>query len=103
MSAVQPIIDEQHTEEVHLFREVPVTSIKGEALLLRRARGKDRKLTSCSLLSENHAMSDEDRALFDRLNIGAGTTTVIPHEKVVVNKGETMRTETIIHHVRPVS
>ncbi|GAA5991559.1 hypothetical protein JCM5350_002614 [Sporobolomyces pararoseus] len=73
---IQPIIDEQHTEEVHLFREVPVTSIK-----------------------ENHAMSDEDRALFDRLNIGAGTTTVIPHEKVVVNKGETMRTETIIHHV----
>ncbi|GAA5951346.1 hypothetical protein JCM3765_002450 [Sporobolomyces pararoseus] len=73
---IQPIIDEQHTEEVHLFREVPVTSIK-----------------------ENHAMSDEDRALFDRLNIGAGTTTIIPHEKVVVNKGETMRTETIIHHV----
>jgi hypothetical protein len=49
--------------------------------------------------AENHAMSDEDRALFERLNIGAGTTTIIPHDKVVVNKGETMRTETIIHHV----
>lgn len=45
-------------------------------------------------------MSDEDRALFERLNIGAGTTTIIPHDKVVVNKGETMRTEHIIHHVR---
>ncbi|GAA5887838.1 hypothetical protein JCM16303_007354 [Sporobolomyces ruberrimus] len=73
---IQPIVDEQHSEEVHLFREVPVTSIK-----------------------ENHAMSAEDKALFERLNIGAGTTTIIPHEKVVVNKGETMRTETIIHHV----
>jgi len=49
--------------------------------------------------AENHAMSDEDRALFERLNIGAGTTTIIPHDKVVVNKGETMRTETIVHHV----
>ncbi|GAA6020179.1 hypothetical protein JCM11491_005557 [Sporobolomyces phaffii] len=73
---IQPIVDEQHAEEVHLFREVPVTTIK-----------------------ENHAMSAEDRALFERLNIGAGTTTIIPHDKVVVNKGETMRTETIIHHV----
>ncbi|GAA5944171.1 uncharacterized protein JCM15063_000167 [Sporobolomyces koalae] len=73
---IQPIVDERHAEEVHLFREVPVTHIK-----------------------ENHAMSEEDRALFDRLNVGGGTTTIIPHEKVVINKGETMRTENIIHHV----
>jgi len=73
---IQPIIDEVHAEEVHLFREVPVTHIK-----------------------ENHAISPEDRALFDRLNIGESTTTIIPHDKVMVNKGETMRTEHIIHHV----
>ncbi|GAA6064310.1 hypothetical protein JCM10212_005047 [Sporobolomyces blumeae] len=73
---LQPIIDEVHTEAVTLFREVPVTHIK-----------------------ENHAASAEEKALFDRLNIGPSTTTIIPHDKVVVDKGETMRTEHIIHHV----
>jgi len=54
-------------------------------------------------LAENHAISPEDRALFDRLNIGESTTTIIPHDKVMVNKGETMRTEHIIHHVNSLS
>ncbi|GAA5978812.1 hypothetical protein JCM21900_002372, partial [Sporobolomyces salmonicolor] len=73
---VQPILDELHAEEVHLFRETPVTHIE-----------------------EKHASTDEDRALLARLNVGPGTTTVIPHERVVVDKGETMVTEHIIHHV----
>lgn len=73
---IQPIRDEVHTEQVHAFREVPLTYIK-----------------------ENHAASAEDRALFERLNIGPSTTTIIPHDKVVVDKGETMRSEHIIHHV----
>ncbi|GAA5930185.1 hypothetical protein JCM1841_000487 [Sporobolomyces salmonicolor] len=75
---VQPILDELHAEEVHLFRETPVTHIE-----------------------EKHASTHEDRALLARLNVGPGTTTVIPHERVVVDKGETMVTEHIIHHVRP--
>ncbi|GAA5872423.1 hypothetical protein JCM1840_006059 [Sporobolomyces johnsonii] len=73
---VQPILEELHAEEVHLFRETPVSHIE-----------------------ENHASTDEDCALLARLNVGPGTTTVIPHERVVVDKGETMVTEHIIHHV----
>jgi len=43
---VQPIIDEVHAEEVHLFREVPVTHIKGEHYFICRQELNLTKLAS---------------------------------------------------------
>ncbi|GAA5854876.1 hypothetical protein JCM8547_004105 [Rhodosporidiobolus lusitaniae] len=73
---VQPLVDERHLEVVHSYREVPVSTI-----------------------SESHAATDADRALLARLNAqSASTYSVVPHDRVRIDKGETKVTENVIHH-----
>ncbi|GAA6033351.1 hypothetical protein JCM8097_006706 [Rhodosporidiobolus ruineniae] len=73
---VQPLIDERHLEVVHSFREVPVTHIQ-----------------------ESHAATPADAALLARLNAqSASTYTVVPHERVRIDKGETQVVENVINH-----
>jgi hypothetical protein len=73
---VQPLVDERHLEEVLSYREVPVTHIE-----------------------ERHANSAEEEALLKRLNAQSiSTYTVVPHDRVKVDRGETVVTENVIHH-----
>ncbi|GAA6055419.1 hypothetical protein JCM3770_006983 [Rhodotorula araucariae] len=73
---VQPLVDERHLEVVHSYREVPVTHVE-----------------------ETHANTADDRALLARLNAQSMSTyTVVPHERVRIDKGETQVTENVIHH-----
>ncbi|GAA5990579.1 hypothetical protein JCM10908_003140 [Rhodotorula pacifica] len=73
---VQPLLDERHLEEVHSYREVPVTHVE-----------------------ERHANSPEEAALLARLNAQSiSTYTVVPHDRVKVYRGETHVTENVIHH-----
>lgn len=78
---VQPLVDERHLEVVHSYREVPVTHVE-----------------------ESHANTAEEKALLARLNAQSiSTYTIVPHERVTVDKGETQVVENVIHHVRPPS
>ncbi|GAA5934392.1 hypothetical protein JCM3775_000346 [Rhodotorula graminis] len=73
---VQPLVDERHLETVHSYREVPVTHVE-----------------------EVHANTPDDRALLARLNAQSMSTyTVVPHQRVKVDKGETQVTENVVHH-----
>lgn len=73
---VQPLVDERHLEEVLSYREVPVTHVE-----------------------ERHANSAEEAALLARLNAQSiSTYTVVPHDRVKVDRGETHVTENVIHH-----
>ncbi|BGP45632.1 hypothetical protein JCM10450v2_001462 [Rhodotorula kratochvilovae] len=73
---VQPLMDERHLEVVHSYREVPVTHVE-----------------------EVHANTADDRALLARLNAQSMSTyTVVPHERVRIDKGETQVTENVVHH-----
>ncbi|GAA6003439.1 hypothetical protein JCM10207_000334 [Rhodosporidiobolus poonsookiae] len=73
---VQPLLDERHLEVVHSYREVPVNHIE-----------------------ESHAATAADKALLARLNAQtASTYTVVPHERVRVDKGETQVIENVVHH-----
>ncbi|GAA5979856.1 hypothetical protein JCM11641_002721 [Rhodosporidiobolus odoratus] len=73
---VQPLLDERHLEVVHSYRQVPVSHIE-----------------------ESHAATGADRALLARLNAqSASTYTVVPHERVRLDKGETQVHENVIHH-----
>ncbi|GAA5927442.1 hypothetical protein JCM10213_003471 [Rhodosporidiobolus nylandii] len=73
---VQPLLDERHLEVVHSYREVPVTHIE-----------------------ESHAATAADKALLARLNAqSASTYTIVPHERVRVDMGETQVTENVVHH-----
>ncbi|GAA5836515.1 hypothetical protein JCM11251_007099 [Rhodosporidiobolus azoricus] len=73
---VQPLLDERHLEVVHSYREVPMTHIQ-----------------------ENHAATPADAALLARLNAqSASTYTVVPHERVVIDKGETQVVQNVINH-----
>ncbi|GAA5903159.1 hypothetical protein JCM6882_006981 [Rhodosporidiobolus microsporus] len=73
---VQPLLDERHLEVVHSYREVPVMHV-----------------------SESHASSPADAALLARLNAqSASTYTVVPHERVVIDKGETQVVQNVINH-----
>ncbi|BGP59858.1 hypothetical protein NBRC10512v2_001154 [Rhodotorula toruloides] len=73
---VQPLVDERHLEVVHSYREVPVTHVE-----------------------ESHANTAEEKALLARLNAQSiSTYTIVPHERVTVDKGETQVVENVIHH-----
>ncbi|GAA5911191.1 hypothetical protein JCM8208_005754 [Rhodotorula glutinis] len=73
---VQPLVDERHLETVHSYREVPVTHVE-----------------------EVHANTPDDRALLARLNAQSMSTyTVVPHQRVKVDRGETQVTENVVHH-----
>ncbi|GAA5867778.1 hypothetical protein JCM3774_003408 [Rhodotorula dairenensis] len=73
---VQPLIDERHLEEVLSYREVPITHVE-----------------------ERHANSAEEAALLARLNAQSiSTYTVVPHDRVKVDRGETHVTENVVHH-----
>ncbi|BGP68000.1 hypothetical protein NBRC10513v2_001321 [Rhodotorula toruloides] len=75
---VQPLVDERHLEVVHSYREVPVTHVE-----------------------ESHANTAEEKALLARLNAQSiSTYTIVPHERVTVDKGETQVVENVIHHYR---
>ncbi|BGP29694.1 hypothetical protein JCM10296v2_001433 [Rhodotorula toruloides] len=77
---VQPLVDERHLEVVHSYREVPVTHVE-----------------------ESHANTAEEKALLARLNAQSiSTYTIVPHERVTVDKGETQVVENVIHHVHTI-
>ncbi|BGP22472.1 hypothetical protein JCM10295v2_001351 [Rhodotorula toruloides] len=77
---VQPLVDERHLEVVHSYREVPVTHVE-----------------------ESHANTAEEKALLARLNAqSVSTYTIVPHERVTVDKGETQVVENVIHHVHTI-
>ncbi|GAA5932623.1 hypothetical protein JCM1841_000314 [Sporobolomyces salmonicolor] len=74
----QPVLDTQHAAEVHHEKIVPETHIK-----------------------ENHVATDEDKALFARLNTAKDSVTEAPREKTIVDLGERVA-ENVSHHVHHV-
>ncbi|GAA5899766.1 hypothetical protein JCM5296_004216 [Sporobolomyces johnsonii] len=74
----QPVLDTQHSAEVHHEKIVPETHIR-----------------------ENHVATDEDKAMFASLKTAKDTVTEAPREKTIIDKGEQV-VENVSHHVHHV-
>ncbi|GAA5849018.1 hypothetical protein JCM5353_008660 [Sporobolomyces roseus] len=78
----QPVLDTQHSAEVHHEKVIPQTEIK-----------------------ERHVATEEDKNMLASLNTARDSRVEAPSEKVIIDKGEKVNTNTShhVHHlVQPV-